>query len=49
MSERWLVEMSAVTSSGQDLIGNDMRLFADHLKPYLVLGRKFRQSSSGCP
>ena len=32
--ERYLVELSAITSSGQDLIGNEMRMFADQLKPY---------------
>lgn len=32
--ERHLVELSAVTSTGQDAIGGEMRNFADQLKPY---------------
>ena len=34
MSERYLVELSAITTLGQDLVENDMRVFADQLKPY---------------
>jgi len=33
-SERYLVELSAITPLGQDLVENDMRVFADQLKPY---------------
>ncbi len=32
--DRHLLELSAITPSGQDAIGNKMRAFADQLKPY---------------
>ena len=34
LSPLYLVELSAVTPSGQDTIESEMRAFADHLKPY---------------
>ena len=34
VSDHYLVELSAITPSGQDLIENDMRIFAEQLKPY---------------
>ena len=33
-SQNYLVEMSAVASSGQDAISGEMKNFAEHLKPY---------------
>lgn len=39
--DRHLVELSAVTSSGQDIIGNEMRAFADQLKPYAIYSCNF--------
>lgn len=33
-SSNYLVEMSALASSGQDAIGTEMKSFAEHLKPY---------------
>ena len=32
--DHYLVELSALTASGQDTIGTEMKAFADHLKPY---------------
>ena len=34
LSPLYLVELSAVTPSGQDSIESEMKAFADHLKPY---------------
>ena len=34
LSALHLVELSAVTPSGQDTIESEMKAFADHLKPY---------------
>ena len=34
VSDHYLVELSALTASGQDTIGTEMKAFADHLKPY---------------
>lgn len=33
-SSSYLVELSAVATSGQDAIGNEMKSFAEHLKSY---------------
>ena len=34
LSDHYLVEMSAVTTSGHDTVGAEMRAFAEQLKPY---------------
>ena len=34
LSEHYLVELSAVTTSGHDNVGMEMRAFAEQLKPY---------------
>lgn len=33
----YLVELSVVTSSGQEAVGDDMKNFAEQLKPYPFL------------
>ena len=34
ISSRYLVEFSAITASGHDAIGSEMKAFAEQLKPY---------------
>ena len=34
LSESYLVELSAIAASGQDNVGNEMKSFAELLKPY---------------
>ena len=34
VSSRYLVELSALTLSGHDAVGNEMKAFAEQLKPY---------------
>ena len=34
VSSRYLVEMSALTYSGHDAVGSEMKAFAEQLKPY---------------
>ena len=34
VSSRYLVELSALTLSGHDAIGSEMKAFAEQLKPY---------------
>lgn len=34
----YLVELSVVTSSGQEAVGDDMKNFAEQLKPYPCIG-----------
>lgn len=40
----YLVELSVVTSSGQEAVGDDMKNFAEQLKPYPFLRPQTKNS-----